>query len=380
MKDNLAKMLNIEWRRGPDLPQGFQDSDVGFIGNYLITVCGFCQGHKNPTMKNEPERYPRGFLKKVWALDVSSENSSWISLPDFPGDARQGLMCTAIGNSLYCWGGFSYTKPFCYSDGYRLQMKDNKWVWEELPNLPWPLTFAGICSVGSIIYLSGGKDYDNEHSYCWSDRFQKVERMGAKLLAFDSQNISEGWKVISEIPGVPRNGHVMAVIGSNIYIITGVTGHDWSGVVDTTGITGGTVVDNWRYDLSTGKWTRLPDTPIATAGFPDNKMVFKDRYILLIGGYQFQSIINIDQTSRENYGKVSLFNDEGDYCNDVLVYDSYKNIFGRADYLPLNNFCPGAVIRGNELYLIGGETGGSIIEGKVYGHHPDLCLIGKISE
>ena len=64
----------------------------------------------------------------------------------------------------------------------------------------------------------------------------------------------------------------------------------------------------------------------------------------------------------------------------MLVYDAVKNIFGRADSMPLNNLAPTAVLRGNELYLLGGETGGSIIEGKFYGHHPDLCLIGKISE
>ena len=43
----LRPMLKITWSRGPDLPQGFQDSDGGFIGNMLITACGFCSGEKS---------------------------------------------------------------------------------------------------------------------------------------------------------------------------------------------------------------------------------------------------------------------------------------------------------------------------------------------
>jgi hypothetical protein len=39
---------------------------------------------------------------------------------------------------------------------------------------------------------------------------------------------------------------------------------------------------------------------------------------------------------------------------------------------------PMAVLEGSTLYLIGGETGGSIIEGEHFGHHPDLFLVGSI--
>ena len=39
-----------------------------------------------------------------------------------------------------------------------------------------------------------------------------------------------------------------------------------------------------------------------------------------------------------------------------------------------------AVVRGDEIYLLGGETGGGEIDGVWYGHHPDLLLIGKIGK
>jgi len=34
----------------------------------------------------------------------------------------------------------------------------------------------------------------------------------------------------------------------------------------------------------------------------------------------------------------------------------------------------------SRVYLIGGETGGSVIEGEHFGHHPDLLLVGSIAE
>jgi hypothetical protein len=38
------------------------------------------------------------------------------------------------------------------------------------------------------------------------------------------------------------------------------------------------------------------------------------------------------------------------------------------------------VVRGDEIFLLGGETGGGIVEGEYYGHHPDLFLKGFITK
>ncbi len=68
-------------------------------------------------------------------------------------------------------------------------------------------------------------------------------------------------------------------------------------------------------------------------------------------------------------------------CDNITFRIASKtNSFGRATPLPLNNNMPMAVIHGDELHLIGGETGGAVIEGEPYAHHPDLYLIGKLSE
>jgi N-acetylneuraminic acid mutarotase len=101
---------------------------------------------------------------------------------------------------------------------------------------------------------------------------------------------------------------------------------------------------------------------------------------LLIGGYQYPKIANPDGTLRNPYGVISRFHQKGDYNNDVFVYDAQTATFGTADKLPLNNNLPMTVVYGDKVFLIGGETGGGVVEGEEYGHHPDLCLVGTIRE
>src|SRR4051812_12953416 len=58
MPAQLAPMLKIAWSRGPNLPQGFQDSDGGFIGDTLVTAGGFCSGGLPLDNEKKPGVYP----------------------------------------------------------------------------------------------------------------------------------------------------------------------------------------------------------------------------------------------------------------------------------------------------------------------------------
>jgi hypothetical protein len=100
---------------------------------------------------------------------------------------------------------------------------------------------------------------------------------------------------------------------------------------------------------------------------------------LLIGGYRFPKVLNPDQSIRDAYGHAhKYYPAPHEYFSDVFVYDTKSGTFGDAPLLPLNNCRPQAVVSKNMLYLIGGETGGSTIDGEHYGHHPDLFLIGNM--
>ena len=70
LQQSLSPMLQIDWKRGPNLPQGFQDSDGGIICGQLITVGGFCSGGLKADNQHKPGRYPRGFLDKAWGLNL----------------------------------------------------------------------------------------------------------------------------------------------------------------------------------------------------------------------------------------------------------------------------------------------------------------------
>jgi hypothetical protein len=364
----LRPMVKITWSRGPNLPQGYQDSDGGFIGDDLISVCGFCSGRKEDNEK-KPGIYPRGFLKKVWALNVADPKPHWQDLPPFPGAARQGLFAAKVGETLYLMGGFSYDAPCTYDDGWKLSRSGSSWSWTPIPKLPWKLTSAAAAVVGSKIYVAGGADYDGvEGFHTDADRDTKLPRLGARLLLLDTANEAAGWQELPECPGTPRMVHAFQAVGDQIYLIGGATG-----------MPSYTVVDNWRFDTGAQKWTRLRDLPIASGNFPkSSNLLFSGRYIILPGGYQYSQVINPDGTTRPPYGKPSNLNKGTGLFNDVFVYDVQTGLFGTADKMPIDNNLPMTVVRGDRIYLLGGETGTGIVEGEFYGHHPDLLLIGKM--
>ena len=374
----LPRLLNIRWRRGTNLPQGFQDSDGGIIDGRLITVAGFCSGGLEEDNRRKPGKYPRGFLKKSWALDLHRPDQDWRQLPDFPGVARQGLSAAKVGDKLYLWGGFSYEKPYCYADGWRLSRQGSHWTWEPLPLLPGPTSSVAMATLGSKIYACGGADYNAEKFFTDTDRHGGRARLGAQLHVIDTADLKAGWSELPPCPGTPRWVHTMAAIDGSLFVIGGATG-DYKREGKNYGYC--TVVDNWRYDVANHRWKRLRDLPIASGNFPRSaNCVFKNRYVILPGGYQYSYVRNPDGTVRAPYGKVHSANSKSGLCNDVFLYDAAQDQFGRADPLPIDNNLPMTIVRGDSIYLLGGETGGGFVEGEYYGHHPDLLLVGKIEE
>ncbi|MGE3317296.1 MAG: Kelch repeat-containing protein [Planctomycetaceae bacterium] len=373
----LRPLLRIDWARGPNLPQGYQDSDGGFLGATLITCGGFCSGGLDEDNRRKPGTYPRGFLKKTWGLDVGARNTTWTSLPDFPGEARQGLFSAVVGSSMYLWGGFSYSEPFCYADGWRLERDGGFWAWHLLPSLPWKLTSSGLCVIGSQIFAVGGADYDGVTGFFTeNDRENRNPRLGARLLVFDTADPKAGWQKLPDCPGTPRFVHAVQAVNGRVFVIGGATGD-----LKRDGKSYGycTVVDNWMYDPSSRKWSRLRDLPVSSGNFPkSSNLVYRNRYVILPGGHQYAYVANPDGTVRSKYGTASQHRPESGLHNDVFVYDTETDRFGTADKLPIDNNLPMTVVRDDKIYLLGGETGGGIVGGEYYGHHPDLLLIGTI--
>jgi N-acetylneuraminic acid mutarotase len=373
-QSSLQQMLSIDWHKGPDLPQGLQDSGVGIVDGTLITAGGFCQGQYN--VPGKQDKYPRGFLQKTWGLNLQSPQSGWQSLPDFPGVARQGFDYAAVNNQLYCWGGFNYDDPYTYQDGYRLSKQQGAWQWTAAPALPHPLLSSGVCTLGSKIYVFGGSDYNAVSTPTYSC---STDGLGARLYSLDTANLSAGWQELAQCPGTPRFTPAMTAVGGKLYVFGGASGDDNPGGKVAT------IVDNWAYDPGTGEWERLLDLPVASGNFVAGKISAFDRYIILVGGYQYGHVLSPDGSIESVYGIVSKHDPGYNYNSDMWVYDTQLRKFGTATLLPLNTNTPLTVVEGNQIYMIGGETAGAsgfsgtYVEGVAFGHHPDLFLTGTIS-
>ena len=401
-QSTLPQLLRLSWSAAPPMPQGLQDNDGGVVDGYLVMVGGFCGGYEDDW---KPGMYPRGFLRKTWALDLAHEEQGWIELPDLPGAARQDSQAISVGDQLYLWGGFSYTEPCCYTDGFKLSRREGEWIWEALPPLPWPLSAGGICAIGSQIYVFSGQDYDDVSVYTETDRHGKVARLGARLLVFDTAEPQEGWQELPPCPGTPRGAAGVAAVGGKVYAIGGcgvkqagpeeIVGREADGGQDAFEgqHTMHCVVDSWCYDPQTETWQRLRDLPVAVAGFPSGQLAYRDRYILLPCGYAFDTILNPDGTIRPRYGRPSQIDRSGwrmhptiaaskmrsrGYYNHVWAYDTQTDLYGTATKLPYDDHTPPTYVIGDTVYMFADETSGFFWEDEYFGHHSEFVLKGEI--
>ncbi len=379
----LPQMLSIARGAAPPLPQGMQDNDGGVIDGQLVMVGGFCHGTDDDW---KPGKYPRGFLKKGWALDIEDPSRGWRAIPDFPGAARQEMFAATVGNEIYFWGGFSYTEPFSYRDGFKLSRRDGAWTWTALPDLPRAAAAGNAVAIGSRIYLFGGMDYDAKAYHVSTDRTGKIDRFGARLYVFDTAAERPAWRELSECPGTPRMMTGLAALEGQLYVVGGY-GVDRKSV-DRKG-RAYCVVDNWRFDPASSTWTRLRDLPVAVAGFGSGSIVYRDRYLLLPTGYPYPEILNPDETARPRYGRPSRIDRSSwkqhprlagtTYENHVWVYDTDTDLFGTATPLPYDDHGPATHVIGDTAYLFPGETAGFWWKGEYFGHAPEFVLRGEIS-
>ena len=375
---NLPQMLEFTWSAGPAMPQGLQDNAVQILDNWIISVGGFCGGYDDDW---KPGIYPRGFLNKVWGLNLDDVAAGWVSLPPLPSASRQGMEGIVVDSKFYVWGGFSYTKPFTYKDGYRLSLKDGEWIWEAMPSLPWSVSWAGAYTIGSKIYMLGGADYDRDRFYGETDRTGDVKNLGSRLIVLDTRKLDLGWNELTPCPGSPRFLTTSVVIDGKFYAIGGVTYSD-SGTVCN-------VVDSWRYDPKIDTWERLRDFPMSGTGSSLGLPVYKNRYILLPAAYQYGNYMKPDRSILPKYGKSSRIGRTWEhhpkvkgkiYYNHIYVYDVLTNQYGTANNLPYDDVKPPTIVLGDSLYMFPNETGSFMWEGEYFGHHPEFVLKGKIKE
>ena len=208
------------------------------------------------------------------------------------------------------------------------------------------------------------------------------------------------WRCLEACPGTNRAWHQLSCVGGNIFALGGSTRAPNGAIAN--------VVDNWRFAPATKTWTRLRNLPTSGSvfgGAGGGDSTFEDRYILLLGAYQYDQVFTSVRQSGSNnrssditaaaYGVVThaaaqphfatapitpeqrpTQTSDSLYFNDFFVYDTETDLFGFANALPINNASPDQVrLPDGRLVVLGGETGASWIDGEYYGQHPDLALV-----
>jgi hypothetical protein len=373
-KDELPRLLKITWREGPEYPLGIQDSAFGIVGGQIVSAGGFSRYPKDVVARypdafaGEPKG-ESGFTGIVFTFDPHKPDAGWTRITNIPGPSRQAAAAVVVNDSLYAIGGFNYTEPRAYRETYRLSRTNGEWKWTKLAaEFPWPICEAAALSIGDKIYLVGGADMyvkpGDKNADFNSDASRTGEPVGRALLVLDTKAPDAGWRRLAHIPGSPRFNTTAAVVGGKIYALGGVHRATRDGVSAYCN-----VVDSWRYDPATDRWSALPDMP---HGANRSAVTYADRYVLLIAGFKYETTWHPDGTRETVYSPEEKKLKFAQHFEDrVLVLDTTDNRLGSADPLLDLTSWPMAAIDHDTVYTLGGEGGRRL-------WHPATFQIGKI--
>ena len=364
-------MLGITWREGPEYPMGIQDSALGVVEGKVVSAGGFTRWPKE-IVKTYPDAFggaESGFTSLSFSFDPTNEDAGWTRMPDVPGPARQGSIPAVVGDEMYVFGGFNYTAPHTYREGYRLRRNQGQWGWERLScDFPWPIYGAGVAVVGKRIYFVGGADYfrtsgaKNEDFH--SEAGRDGDPVGRAVFMLDTEDLQAGWRRLADLPGTPRMTMGCGAIGGRIYVLGGTFGALKPGPYCN-------VVDSWAYDIAEGTWSQLEDMP---DGANRSAVAFGDRYVILIGGYKYSITRHPDGSQGNAYTDAEKAQDwKAAFQGTVLVYDTKRDELATADPLLDETSWPMVAIKVDTAFVLGGEGGRGL-------WHPATFQIGKIAE
>jgi len=406
-KKILESWFQINFKEGTPIPNAKQDIFAGVIDNFVVISCGSSacslrsgrgggRSFDNSTYSLDLDQLLEQY-QKLKLGEIKKINLPWKKIANFPGHPRQKGTCITLDNMLLCWGGFSYQparrlnkkvmaskkrETNSYADGFVLLRRNGKWIWKNLPDLPYLMCSSSFTQIGNYIYMFGGCDFHDSSFNTWQDRFGENERFGARLYRISVSLLKEfilndgpapEWERLPDCQneedglGTPRMNHVAIAVKDKIYVLGGASGRPFGGSFFS-------IVDNWCYDPTTEKWTRLADHPSSNTNC-QKAVVYKDRYILLVGGAHTinskkkcvtRQVINWNQEIRSGYGNFRSHkkdDHQGIMSADIIAYDTETNTFGNfygetEEILPLpwdlNN--PFVIkIKENLVLLIAGE-------------------------
>lgn len=296
LKSGSLRILDIQWRRGPDLPRPVKGQAQGVIDGKIVYACGFAfdkDGYERPAATATRDevnqaRSPRRlrYCHETWQFDPAT--NEFMRLLDAPVGAfwPEGA---ASGDDFYLLTGAmreASVSKFndCWQEDekrdltsariFRMRRFADGWQWSELPSMHFGRFLPGVAVVDYKLYVIGGQSSFGG-APCSGDT------AGPQINAvevLDLANPDAGWTDVAPIPGMARECASVAVAGGRLYAFGGFYHHLYHDPTRHVKYCG----DAYFYDPQTLRWEQLPDLPFGIEGTA--AATITDRYILLMNG------------------------------------------------------------------------------------------------
>ena len=302
-------LLHITWSRLPDRPVGTQDSLFGALDGQFVVALG--------NRGNNGTGPQHGMWNGGYALPLADPSRGWAALPPSPSTTeepcgghlpchrgvRNGVSVSGTarvelppslggGEGLVTAGGFSHTE--CSNQSYLLRRNATagEFAYSPLPPLPWDLGTGALTAIGSRVFVVGGADCgsppNTERYITWSDRHGRNRGIGKRVLILDLAQLEEGWQRGPDLPGTPRESHALLAVNQTIYVLGGEASENATvyqpellppkHACPNISRCRSDTIDNWKLDVQTMKWSRLPNNPHLSVGPMGSAVVWRDRW------------------------------------------------------------------------------------------------------
>jgi N-acetylneuraminic acid mutarotase len=209
-----------------------------------------------------------------------------------------------------------------------------------------------VGKVGHLLVVAGGNHYDRARGGYDESTIQST----VNLLDLRQEHV--GWQARTPIPGLGRGWCGYATCRDRLYLFGGLT---WVGSRSSG------LKEALSYDPVADQWTQLTPPPMPIGGWSAG--VYRDRYVLLVGGVVWAGVQETDDeptVSRQRLWSPYVF--VYDVEEDRWMRVEGEIVSGRAHGGYIND--TGVCLVGDTVYVVGGEG--------TKGTHTNYLRLGKI--
>ncbi len=247
--------------------------------------------------------------------------------------ARFEGQSAVVGGKLYIFGG--YTDGSVIPKTFEADVYDPATdTWEQLPDMPRPMTQAGTVADDTNIYFAGGV-VGSDDPYGESEKIPAT----TEVWSFDTE--SEVYSAMPPLPE-PRGAGALALLDDTLHFFGG-TGEDRYQEVG----------DHWALALDGSEaWRELAPLP-----FPTNHLagVTVDGFIYAVGGQMGHN------ETLETQSRVQVYDPEFDGWYEVAPLPQSLGHIGNSTFR-----------RGGRIYVVGGEVSYGSSSDLVFVYDPEL--------